>query len=42
MENWAALGFDLLDRLWAANDLPEDAAMAQGVEAQHETRSPRP
>ncbi len=36
------LGLDLLDRLWATNDLPADVALALGVEAQHETRSPRP
>jgi hypothetical protein len=32
------LGFDLLDRIWARNDLPEDEAMALAVEAQHEMR----
>lgn len=32
------LGLDLLDRLWAVNDLDEDAALALAVEAQHRTR----
>jgi hypothetical protein len=32
------LGLDLLDRLWGANDLDEDAALALAVEAQHQTR----
>ncbi|MPZ89356.1 MAG: ribbon-helix-helix protein, CopG family [Nitriliruptorales bacterium] len=32
------LGFDLLDRLWARNDLAEDEAVALAVEAQHATR----
>lgn len=32
------LGLDLLDRLWARNDLAEDAAMSLAVEAQHATR----
>lgn len=32
------LGLDLLDRLWAANDLDEDAALTLAVEAQHLTR----
>ena len=36
------LGLDLLDRLWAMNDLAEETALALVVEAQHETRSPRP
>jgi Ribbon-helix-helix protein, copG family len=36
------LGLDLLDRLWATNDVNEETALALGVEAQHETRSPRP
>ncbi len=36
------LGLDLLDRLWATNDLTEEAALALGVEAQHETRTLRP
>ena len=33
------LGLDLLERLWAKNDLPEEAAAALAVEAQHKTRS---
>lgn len=32
------LGLDLLDRLWARNDLDEDAAGELAVEAQHATR----
>jgi Arc/MetJ family transcription regulator len=32
------LGLDLLDRLWARNDLAEDEAMSLAVEAQHGTR----
>jgi len=32
------LGLDLLDRLWAANDLDEAAAQALAIEAQHRTR----
>jgi len=32
------LGFELLERLWGANDLSEDDAVALAVEAQHETR----
>lgn len=32
------LGFDLIDRLWARNDLAEDEAMSLAVEAQHATR----
>lgn len=32
------LGLDLLDRLWAANDLAEAEALALAVEAQHRTR----
>ncbi|MGH2883415.1 MAG: ribbon-helix-helix protein, CopG family [Solirubrobacteraceae bacterium] len=32
------LGLDLLDRLWAKNDLAEDEANALAVEAQHKTR----
>ncbi|MEX2322685.1 MAG: ribbon-helix-helix protein, CopG family [Acidimicrobiia bacterium] len=35
------LGIDLVARLWARNDLPEDEAMALAVEAQHATRNPR-
>jgi hypothetical protein len=32
------LGLDLLDRLWAVNDIDEDEAIAIAVEAQHRTR----
>ena len=32
------LGLDLLERLWARNQLTEDDAMALAVEAQHATR----
>ena len=32
------LGLDLLDRMWARNDLPESEALALAVEAQHATR----
>jgi len=32
------LGFDLLERIWARNDMPEDEALALAVEAQHEMR----
>lgn len=32
------LGLDLLDRLWATNDLDEADAMKLAVEAQHRTR----
>ena len=32
------LGLDLLDRLWASNDLPAEEATALAVEAQHRTR----
>jgi hypothetical protein len=32
------LGVDLLDRLWAVNDLDETDAMELAVEAQHQTR----
>jgi Ribbon-helix-helix protein, copG family len=35
------LGLDLLERLWQANDLPEDEAGALAVEAQHKTRPRR-
>ncbi len=35
------LGLELLDRLWAANRLPEEDALALGVEAQHATRPPQ-
>ncbi|MBI2764090.1 MAG: ribbon-helix-helix protein, CopG family [Chloroflexi bacterium] len=33
------LGLDLLDRLWAANNLDEADAQALAVEAQHRTRA---
>ena len=33
------LGLELLDRLWAANDIDEDEALALATEAQHRTRS---
>lgn len=33
------LGLDLLERLWAKNDLAEDDAIAVAVEAQHRTRA---
>ncbi len=32
------LGLDVLDRLWAVNDMPEAEATALAVEAQHATR----
>jgi Ribbon-helix-helix protein, copG family len=32
------LGFDLLERLWARNEMDEDEAMALALEAQHENR----
>jgi plasmid stability protein len=35
------LGLDVLDRLWAVNDMPEEEATALAVEAQHETRKDR-
>lgn len=35
------LGLDLLDRLWARNDLAEDDAMVLAVAAQHATRRRR-
>jgi hypothetical protein len=35
------LGLDLLDRIWATNDLGEAEALALGVEAQHATRDAR-
>ncbi len=35
------LGLDLLERLWEANDLPDDNATALAVEAQHRTRPSR-
>lgn len=36
------LGLELLDRLWAVNRLPEEEALALGVEAQHATRPRQP
>ena len=33
------LGFDLLDRLWAIDDIDEGEAPAIAVEAQHQTRA---
>ena len=35
------LGFDLLDRLWARDDMGEQQALELAVEAQHETRARR-
>jgi hypothetical protein len=35
------LGLDLLDRIWAKNQLPEDEARTLAVEAQHATRRSR-
>lgn len=35
------LGLDLLKRLWATNQLPEDEAMVLALEAQHAKRPPR-
>ena len=35
------LGLDLVDRLWARNQLPEDEAIQLAVEAQHATRRRR-
>jgi hypothetical protein len=35
------LGLDVLDGLWAKNDLPEADATALAVEAQHRTRPKR-
>jgi hypothetical protein len=32
------LGFDVLDRIWARNDMEEGEATALAVEAQHQTR----
>lgn len=34
------LGLDLLDRLWARNDLSEAEAVELAVQAQHATRRP--
>ena len=33
------LGLDVLDRIWAVNDMDEDEATVLAVEAQHRTRS---
>lgn len=33
------LGFDLLERIWARNDMPEDEAMDFAIEAQGSVRS---
>lgn len=35
------LGLDVLDRLWAVNDMTEEEATALAVEAQHATRPRR-
>ena len=35
------LGLDVLDRLWAVNDMTEEEATALAVEAQHEARKNR-
>jgi Ribbon-helix-helix protein, copG family len=35
------LGLDLLDRLWARNDLTEQQAMDLAIDAQHGTRRHR-
>ena len=35
------LGLDLVARLWARNDLPENEAIALAVEAQHSARNSR-
>jgi hypothetical protein len=35
------MGLDLLERLWERNDVPERAAEALAVEAQHRTRRQR-
>ena len=35
------LGLELLERLWARNQLDESESMTLAVEAQHATRSPR-
>lgn len=35
------LGLDLLERLWANNDLSEDESMALAIEAQQATRRGR-
>jgi hypothetical protein len=35
------LGFELLDRLWSKNQMPEDEAAELAIEAQHSTRPRR-
>lgn len=35
------LGLDVLEALWATNDMDEDTAMALALEAQHRTRQKR-
>jgi hypothetical protein len=35
------LGFDLLERLWEKNRMPEDEAAALAIEAQHSSRRRR-
>jgi predicted CopG family antitoxin len=35
------LGLDILERIWATNDMPEDEAMALALEAQHASRPSR-
>lgn len=35
------LGLDLLERLWARNDLPEEESATLAVEAQHRSRRKR-
>ena len=35
------LGLDVLDRLWAVNDMTEEEATSLAVEAQHEIRKNR-
>jgi metal-responsive CopG/Arc/MetJ family transcriptional regulator len=35
------LGLDLLERLWARNELPEEEAAKLAVEAQHRSRRSR-
>ena len=32
------MGFDLLERIWSRNDMPEDEAMALALEAQKSAR----
>lgn len=32
------LGFDLLDAIWARNDMPEGEALTLAIEAQHAVR----